>query len=179
MTQEEKDTQEKEQVVTVDDKKEEEAPAKESYTKEEFENAFNEKIKDRLSQKDKAILERFEAKSFEELEARFSKAKDYDSISESYKTAQTKNSELTEKLSFRENNIDPERIDDVRTYFKGKGISFSNEELVKQIETHPEWRAKPASISNDATIKKIGTEDDGNGKKQLTKNELLKRAWGI
>ena len=63
--------------------------------------------------------------------------------------------EIFEENSFLKNNVNPDRYDDIRTYFKGKGLDFSNESLLEAIKTHPEW----INPSNATTIKSLGLEE--------------------
>lgn len=73
----------------------------------------------------------------------------------------TQKGELAEKLAFIENDILPERYEDVRIYFKGKGIDFSPETLQSELKTHPEWLKQKQSQENvkpTTTIANVGTQ---------------------
>jgi len=172
MEEETKNTQEKETVATVDNEEE-----VETYTREQFEEKFNIGVKERLAKKDKNLLEKYGVSSYEELDNKIAKAESYDVVNEDFKKVTETNKSLTQKLSFKENNIDPDRIDDVKTYFKGKEIKFSNDELVKALETHKEWIKQPKSLEKEATVV-IGGQDKKE-KAPLTRDERLKRAWGL
>ena len=56
-----------------------------------------------------------------------------------------KNLELTRTNSFLKNNIKPDKYDDIIAYFKGTGIEFNEDELLKQLATHPEWLNQPVA----------------------------------
>ncbi len=59
---------------------------------------------------------------------------------------------LREQVAFNEYNIDPERYEDIRIYFKGKGLDLTPENLKAEVESHKEW-------VNKTNIEKVGADN--------------------
>lgn len=97
-------------------------------------------------------------KNKQELDDLVGKSQSYDVMKERYGDLQVENANLNEKLTFLENNISPDRYDDVRAYFKGKGIDFSGENLIEALATHPEWLNQPKVETPKTTITTLGNE---------------------
>ena len=73
------------------------------------------------------------------------KASGFDELKTNFDSLSIEHQNTKDKLVFLENNISPDRYDDVKAYFKGKEIVFNAENLVKEIETHKEWLNAPKS----------------------------------
>lgn len=130
-------------------------------------------LKRRIDRYQNNVFTKYGVKDSTELDALFEKAKGYDDIIKS-------RDELTEKVAFLENNINPERYDDVRTYFKGKGLPFTEEGLKTALESHPEWlkqapeAAKPSKPIT--TIRSVGTEP--KSRSASDEREIAKKIYG-
>lgn len=105
----------------------------------------NDLIKSRMNRFQEALLKKYGMSSLDELEGYLQKGIGYDEL-------KAQGDKMNEKYAFLKNNVDDNRIDDIRTYFKGKGILMNDEELAKAIETHPEWLKKAS------TLKSLGAE---------------------
>lgn len=99
----------------------------------------NDIVRERLDRAGKKYLERYGVSSDEELEGLVSKAKSVDGL-------QKANRELTEKIAFMEADISPERLDDAQTWFRGKGMEVTKENLAAALESHPEWKGTKAPV---------------------------------
>ena len=163
----------------------EETPTEESETKVEEEETksykqseINEMIKKRLERQTSSLWKKYGVASNEELDNLVKKGTtDYDELKKANDDLMSQVNALTEKLSFISNNIDPSREDDVRTYFKGKELAFSNEELVKALETHKEWRKVEEAKNPTTTISTFGaTRQDVVH--QETEEEKKRRIFG-
>jgi len=130
-------------------------------------------LKRRIDRYQKSVFTKYGVKDASEFDSLFQKAKGYDDIVKS-------KDELAEKVAFLENNINPERYDDVRTYFKGKGLPFTEEGLKTALESHPEWlkqapeSAKPSKPTT--TIRSVGTEPRSPSAKD--EKEIAKKLFG-
>lgn len=143
-------------------------PAEETFTQ----SRVNDIVTKRLERANRKTLERYGVESLEELDAIVGKAKEAEDLRKA-------NGELSEKLAFITNRIAPEREEDVRVHFKGKGIEFTDENLKKELETHPEWIAasdKPLA-PKATTIERLGAER--SAKKGESDDERRKRVFGI
>lgn len=139
----------------------------------------NQIVQERLKRQNEAFFKKYGVENGDELTEKLKLSEDYKNMEERYTKANLKVSELSEQLAFIENHIDKNRYDDVKTYFKGKGLEFSSDELLKAISTHPEWlEKKPESEVKETTINKIGFEHDKKNF-QETPEEKMKRIFGI
>lgn len=127
-------------------------------------------LKKRLDRFKNSVYAKYGAKDSTELDALFEKAKGYDDILKS-------RDELTETLAFLRNNINQDKVDDIRTYFKGKGLQFTEDALKQQLETHPEWLNKSEVGKPKTTITTIGTEQQS--KVPVGEKEMAEKMFGM
>ena len=107
-----------------------------TFTQEQVNKIMRSRLeRDRLS-----FLNRYGVKDRDGLDSLIGRAQSYDIMKERYEASKTRIAELEERLAFMSNNINPDREDDIRAYFKGKGLEFNEDALVNELETHPEWR---------------------------------------
>ena len=57
------------------------------------------------------------------------------------------------ELAFLRNSVEPSKYDDILTYFKGKGKVFNEEDLIAELETHPEWKK---AVEQATTVASLG-----------------------
>lgn len=129
-------------------------------TSEELEKTFNQQQVDEIiGNRVKRIFKRYGVEDKNGLDELVGKAQSYDIMRERYDSLTNENAQLKEKIAFLENNINPERQEDIRAYFKGKDMEFSNDNLKTELQTHPEW-LKVAEKSNApiTTIEKLSPE---------------------
>ena len=151
----------------------------ESVSKTFTQEQVNNVIKERLERANKSFLKRYGLENREALDDIVNKALSYDLMDEKYNALIDENSSLKEKLAFIENNIDNNRIDDVRAYFKGKELEFNNETLAEELKTHPEWlNVKEVNDTPQTTIKSLGIEH-ANVNKAETEDQKRKRIFGV
>lgn len=106
---------------------------------------INEIITRRLAKQAEAFYKKYGVNDEEGLNALVGKAKDYDNLSKKYGELSDKSSELNEKYLFNTNSIKKDREDDVRTYFKGKGLQLTEENIKEALKTHAEWSSAPVN----------------------------------
>ena len=129
-------------------------------------------LKRRLDRYQNSMYTKYGVKDSTEFDSLFEKAKSYDDLVKS-------RDEALEKVAFLGNNINPDRYDDIRTYFKGKGLQFTEDELKRQLESHPEWIKQQAPTTNSkptTTITPIGTP--ASGPVDRSEHDLAKRIFG-
>lgn len=127
-------------------------------------------LKKRIDRYQNSVFNKYGVKDAQELDSLFEKAKGYDDL---IKTRD----ELTEKVAFMGNNINPDKYDDIRTYFKGKGLQFTEDALKQHLETHPEWIKQSVASKPVTTIKPIGTEV--SPKKAVGEKEMAEKMFGM
>jgi hypothetical protein len=139
----------------------------------------NEMIKARLERSEKSFLKRYEVQNLNELNEAIGKSQAYDVIKERYDSIKAENSQLREKIAFLSNNINPDREEDIRAYFKGKEIEFNDDNFIKELGTHPEWlKIMKEDTTPKTTIKALGVEHT-KVKVDETEDEKRKRIFGV
>lgn len=159
MQEELQETQEKE-VATVGNEEENGADATEVPQEEEksfTQSQVNDIVRSRLDNDRARFFKRYGVKDRNELDNLVNKSQAYDVMSEKYEQNIGETKSLREEVAFLKNNIEPSRYDDVRAYFKGKDIEFTNDNLMAELETHPEW-IRSTEKTNVTTIKSLSPE---------------------
>lgn len=128
-------------------------------------------LKKRLDRYQNSMYTKYGVKDSSGLDELFNKAKEHDDIIKA-------RDEALEKVAFMGNNINPDKYDDIRTYFKGKGLQFTEDELKRQLESHPEWIKQTQQSVNKpvTTVTPIGTPS--NGPVDKSEHDLAKRIFG-
>ena len=133
-------------------------------------------MKRRVNRSHNSFFKRYGVKDLQELDAKFNSGKQ---LQDDYLGLQNRNAELVREVAFLKNNINPDKYDDVITYFKGKGLEFSEQELINQIMNHPEWlKSMPTPQPQTATIKTLGSEAHVVNSKPNEK-ELASKLLGV
>lgn len=146
-------TTENEEVEVVENTEQEETPK--TFTQEQV----NEMVKARLDRDRKSIYKRYGVEDRSGLDDLIGKAQSYSVMEERYNAIQSEVNSLRESNAFLKNNINPERYDDIRAYFKGKEIPFNEENLKNEIATHSEWVTKSGEeVSPKTTIQSLGRD---------------------
>lgn len=91
----------------------------------------------RINRSHKSFFDRYGVENLEQLDQKFGLIEQL--TNEKVELA-NQNTELLNKIAFIENDINPDRIEDVKAYFRGKEILFNNENLKTELATHPEWK---------------------------------------
>lgn len=132
-------------------------------------------MKKRVNRSHNSFFKRYGVKDLQELDARFNSNKQ---LQEDYLGLQNKNSELMREIAFLKNNINPDRYDDIIAYFKGKGIEFSETELVNLLSSHPEWlKQQVAEPTATTTIRTLGVENHPEPKQ--SEKDLASKLLGV
>lgn len=130
-----------------------------SYTQEQV----NEIVRSRLDRANKAFFDRYGVDGEKDLDELVGMAQMYQTMKSRYDAMQDELRGLKETNMFHANAVLPEKEDDVRTYFKGKGLEMSDEALKQVLFTHPEWlaSARPAPTT---TIVPLGSQSEDASK---------------
>lgn len=115
-----------------------------------------EMMKKRVARSHNAFFKRYGVQDLKGLDDLFEKSKKFSEMDGQFGTIQLRNSELMRENAFLRNNINPEKYDDIIAHFKGSGIDFSEEELLKALPTHQEWLKQPTVPQT--TITTLGAE---------------------
>lgn len=133
-------------------------------------------VKSRLERSANAMYGKYGVKSKQEFDSLLEKAKKYDNDINSMKSERDN---YYRELSFMKNGVNPDKYDDINTYFKGKGQEFSEELLENVLKTHPEWLKQDNSVPTTpkTTVRPIGSQQ--SGRKGMTEAELADKMFGI
>ena len=152
-----------------------ESSGKKSFTQE----MVDEIVRNRLERDRKATFKRYGVEDRDGLDSLVGKSQSYDVMRERYEATKVENASLREKMAFMANNINPAREDDVRAYFKGKGIEFNETNLINELATHPEWlNAVEHKGSPQTTIRSLGVEHAPVVRRE-SEEERQKRIFGV
>lgn len=136
-------------------------------------------VRTRLERDRKATYHRYGVADRDELDSLIGKSQSYDVMKERYGKIKEENASLREKMAFVNNNINPNREDDIRAYFKGKGIEFNETNLINELVTHPEWlNAKQENTAPQTTIQALGVEHKAVTHHE-SEAERQKRIFGV
>ena len=113
-------------------------------------NQVNSIVGERLDRFKKSFYESLGVKNDEELNALVANAKSY------LDTKEELNSLRQEKL-FNSQGVKLEKSEDINFYFKGKGLDLNENNLKKELETHPEWKSEKVRVTP------FGTQPDNKG----------------
>lgn len=141
---------------------------------EDQQEQFNKVIQERLKRQKDTICKKYGAKDENELDGMFEKAKGYDELKASYENALKEIGGYKEDSLLNKHKILESKQDDVRTYFKGKGLELNEENLTSVLETHPEWLPTKA---NETTFVPIGGERQDT--KKDSEEERALRLFGL
>lgn len=150
--------------------------AKEEAKTETFtQEHVNDIVRSRLDKAQQRLFTRYGVENRDELDALIGKSQSYDAIKEKFDGLQSRNAELEQELAFTKNNINPDRKDDILAHFKGKGIDFSNDNLVNELPTHPEW-LNPVKTEDKpkTTIEALGSDSTFEKPKVDERDEVAK-----
>lgn len=117
-------------------------------------------VGERLERQKKSFYESLGVKNEEELNALVASAKSYND------TKNELNSLRQEKL-FNSQGVKLEKSEDITFYFKGKGLDLNEDNLKKELETHPEWKSEKVSITPFGTQPDNKGDDKGEDEKAL------------
>lgn len=138
--------------------------------------------KTRLETREKTfryIYDRYGVNSEEELDELIGNAQRYDSLKEEYdakaadwkQSDSVRNQEMTdikEKLALMESGIDKDRYEDAKLILRGKGLEVTQENIVNELATHPEWKKESAGAGNGPAHSEFVKTGDGELNKEPT-----------
>ena len=116
---------------------------------------IQEMMKKRVDRSHRAFFNRYGVQDLKGLDELFEQSKKFSSMNDEFGKLQLTNSELKRENAFLRNNINPDKYDDIKAYFKGNDMEFSEEELIKALPTHQEWLKQAAPVT---TMQSLGAE---------------------
>ena len=116
----------------------------------------NEIVRERLERDHASLLKQLGEESWENVAANLKKGKGYDELAKKSGETAKALEEANRKICFESNKLDPERESDIRAILQGKGLEFNDENIKKELPTHPEWalRKEAAPVIGSVAPKK-------------------------
>lgn len=131
----------------------------ESQNKTFTQEQVNNLVRNRIDRERASTYKRYGVYDRDGLDSLINKSHSYDMMKEEYDNIQNRNKELEQEIAFIRQNIEPSRKEDVLAHFKGKGLEFTENELINELRTHPEWlRVNEQSDKPTTTIKRLGAQ---------------------
>lgn len=124
----------------------------------------NDIVRNRLEKAKNTIYSRYGVNGKDELDALVGKAQSYDVMNEQYETMTNDNLALKQENAFLKNNIEPTRYEDIKAYFKGKGVELNADTLKGELEAHKEW-IKADESKDITTIEALSSEEPNKHEK--------------
>lgn len=141
-----------------------------TFTQEEL-NAI---VKERLDRQSAKFLERLGLEDMNGIDELLEHAKGYSEAQELMTRYQLENEGLRQEIAFRDNDVNKDKVDDIRAYFKGKGLELTDENLKEQLATHPEWvNQRPRAT----TIRQLTPEK--NAPKSVDEWQQARKYFGL
>lgn len=139
---------------------------------------FNqEQVNDFVRERLNKFYKRYGVENKQGLDELVGKAQSYNIMEERYNNAMSELSSYKEMNAFLKNNINPDKYDDVRAYFKGKELEFNEENLVNELQNHGEW-VNVVENKPQTTIKTLGT-DNSRQKPIKDEKEIASKMFGL
>lgn len=162
---------------TNEDKPTEEKLNEEAKTEEKvFTKAdLNNIVRERLERSNKSLFKRYGVENRDGIDDAFKKAASYDEMLERYNNTNAENLSLRQELAFLKNNINPDKVEDIRCYFKGKEKELTEENLIEELSTHQEWVKQAPAVSK---VETMGVEHKKIFRGE-TEEEKKRRIFGI
>lgn len=116
---------------------------------------INEIMRKRVERSHNAFFKRYGVNDLEELDNLVGKANSYEPTKQLYDELQKNHDDLTmqhrdltKRYAYQVKNINPDKFNDIETYFKGKGIDIDENTLDGELKTHKDWVKKVATVEN-------------------------------
>ena len=88
----------------------------------------------------KYLYDRYGANDSDGLDEMIGRSQKYDMLHDDYEKAIAEIDSLKTKLALYDSGIDPNRYEDATIILKGKGLDVTADNILAQLETHPEWK---------------------------------------
>lgn len=131
----------------------------------------NEIVRERLERDHASLLKQLGEENWENVAANLKKGKGYDELAKKSGETAKALEEANRRLCFESNKLNPERESDILAILKGKGLEFNDENVKKELPTHPEWALRKEAAP---VIGSVAPKKDEDVEKQMAE-----RMWGL
>lgn len=150
--------------LTPSEEKHETKQTSKTFTQEEVNQIVSGRIND--------IYSKYGVSSKEELDKIVGLGKKYNDLSTELETTKKDLQSINEKVLISDLGLDNEKVNDIKFYFKGKGIDFNEDNLKKELENHQEWKKNIENI-------KVGKLREETKEDTKTESEMAAQLFGL
>jgi hypothetical protein len=118
---------------------------------------LNSIVQRRVGETKQSIFNQLGVKSEQELNALLEKVKGYEELNGKFYAINTELSTLKAEKVASASGVRAEKVDDLLTYLKGKGLEYTPQNIQQAAQGHPEWLAQQEAVK-PATIGKVGQQ---------------------
>jgi len=118
---------------------------------------LNSIVQRRVGETKQSIFNQLGVKSEQELNALLEKVKGYEELNGKFYAINTELSTLKAEKVAAASGVRNEKIDDLLTFLKGKGLEYTPQNIQQAAQSHPEWLAQQEAVK-PATIGKVGQQ---------------------
>lgn len=142
-----------------------------SFTQEQV----NDIVRRRLEREEKRLYDEYGVDNKASLEELIGKAQSFDATYSLLQELQEEVKGLREEKWFKEEEVNQEKVNDIRAYFKGSNKELNQESLKEELKTHPEWLKKEEP---KITFTSVGSNKSEETQK-LTEEEEAAKLFGL
>lgn len=142
-----------------------------SFTQEQV----NDIVRRRLEREEKRLYDEYGVDNKASLEELIGKAQSFDATYSLLQELQEEVKGLREEKWFKEEEVNQDKVNDIRAYFKGSNKELNQESLKEELKTHPEWLKKEEP---KITFTSVGSNKSEETQK-LTEEEEAAKLFGL
>jgi hypothetical protein len=114
-------------------------------------------VQKRIGETRQSIFTQLGVKNNQELTALLEKVKGYEDLNSKFYNLNTELTTLKAEKVAISNGVRQDKLDDLLTFLKGKGLDYTPENIQQVAQSHPEWLTQPEAVK-PATIGKVGQQ---------------------
>jgi len=120
---------------------------------------LNNIVQRRIGETKQSIFKQLGIQNAEQLQELLGKVKSYEDLNSKFYNINTELTTLKAEKVATSSGVKPEKVDDLLTYLKGKGLEYTAENIQQAVATHPEWIVNQQQAQvRPATIGKVGQQ---------------------
>jgi hypothetical protein len=121
---------------------------------------LNNIVQRRIGETKQSIYKQLGVQSEQQLQDLLGKVKGYEDLNSKFYNINTELTTLKAEKVASASGVKPEKIDDLLTFLKGKGLEYTAENIQQAVQGHPEWitNQAEAAVVKPATIGKVGQQ---------------------
>lgn len=120
---------------------------------------LNNIVQRRIGETKQSIYKQLGVQDEQQLQDLLGKVKGYEELNSKFYNLNTELTTLKAEKVAAASGVKPEKIDDLLTYLKGKGLEYTAENIQQAVQGHPEWITNQAeAVVKPATIGKVGQQ---------------------